>query len=134
MAPQKFGKYELLAKLGQGGMGTVYQARDPVLDRMVALKVVSPKLLAEPDTFSRFQREARAAARLQHPNIVTIFELGEAQGALFIAMELLDGSDLAEIIEPLAPGRIEEKVRMVGEVCRGLDYAHKRGVVHRDIK
>jgi serine/threonine-protein kinase len=134
MASRRFGKYELLAKLGQGGMGAVYQARDPVLDRMVALKVVSPKLLAEPDTFSRFQREARAAARLQHPNIVTIFELGEAEGTLFIAMELLDGTDLSQIIQPLDPGRVEEKVRMVSEVCRGLDYAHKRGVVHRDIK
>jgi eukaryotic-like serine/threonine-protein kinase len=134
MAAKKFGKYELLAKLGQGGMGAVYQARDPVLDRMVALKVVSPKLLAEPDTFARFQREARAAARLQHPNIVTIYELGEAEGTLYIAMELLDGTDLAQIIQPLAPGRIEEKVRMVSEVCRGLEYAHKRGVVHRDVK
>jgi serine/threonine-protein kinase len=134
MGTRKFGKYELLAKLGQGGMGAVYQARDPVLDRMVALKVVSPKLLAEPDTFARFQREARAAARLQHPNIVTIFELGEAEGTLFIAMELLDGTDLSQIIQPLDPGRIEEKVRMVSEVCRGLDYAHKLGVVHRDIK
>jgi hypothetical protein len=129
-----FGKYELVAKLGQGGMGAVYQARDPVLDRQVALKIVSPKLLAESDTFVRFQREARAAARLQHPNIVTIYELGEADGTLFIAMELLDGSDLSQIIEPITPARVEEKIRIVVEICRGLDYAHKKGVVHRDVK
>src|SRR5688572_17219579 len=118
---RKFGKYELVAKLGQGGMGAVYHARDPVLDRSVALKVVSPKLLIEPDTFTRFQREARAAARLQHPNIVTIFELGEAEGTLYIAMELLEGWDLWQMIQPLTRLAVEEKVRILAEVCRGLD-------------
>src|SRR5262245_4202820 len=130
MAPKKFGKYELLSKLGQGGMGSVYEARDPILDRALALKVVSPKLLSEGDTFARFQREARAAARLQHPNIVTIYELGEAEGTLYIAMELLGGTDLAQIIQPIERSRVEEKIRVVIEVCRGLDYAHKKGVVH----
>jgi hypothetical protein len=131
---KKFGKYELISKLGQGGMGAVYHARDPVLERSVALKVVSPKLLAEPDTFTRFQREARAAARLQHPNIVTIYELGEAEGTLYIAMELLEGWDLWELMQPLTRLAVEEKVRILIEVCRGLEYAHKRGVVHRDVK
>ena len=115
-------------------MGKVYRARDPILDRMVALKTVSPELLAKQDTKARFQREARAAARLQHPNIVTIFELGEIEGALFIAMELLEGMDLAQAMH--TPGRLGlgEKLRTVVDVCRGLDYAHKRGVVHRDVK
>jgi len=134
VATKQFGKYELLAALGQGGMGAVYQARDPVLDRLVALKVVSPKLLAEPDAIARFRREARAAAKLQHPNIVTIYELGEAQGTLYIAMELLEGVDLSQAIHPVTRLPVEEKVRILAEVCRGLDYAHKRGVVHRDVK
>jgi eukaryotic-like serine/threonine-protein kinase len=115
-------------------MGKVYRARDPILDRLVALKTVSPELLAKHDTMARFQREARAAARLQHPNIVTIFELGEVQGSLFIAMELLEGMDLAEAMHPRGRLRLEDKVRIVVDVCRGLDYAHKRGVVHRDVK
>jgi WD40 repeat protein/tRNA A-37 threonylcarbamoyl transferase component Bud32 len=134
LATKQFGKYELLAALGQGGMGAVYQAHDPVLDRQVALKVISQKLLADPDTQARFRREARAAAKLQHPNIVTIYELGEAQGTLYIAMELLEGADLSQAIHPVDRLSVEEKVRILAEVCRGLDYAHKRGVVHRDVK
>jgi eukaryotic-like serine/threonine-protein kinase len=131
---KRFGKYELVRKLGQGGMGAVYEARDPVLDRAVALKLVSPKLLAEGDTLARFQREARAAARLQHPNIVTVYELGEVEGTVFIAMELLEGLDLSQVIQPVDRLGIEDKVRILVEVCRGLDFAHKRGVVHRDVK
>jgi eukaryotic-like serine/threonine-protein kinase len=128
------GKFEILDVLGQGGMGTVYRARDPVLDRLVALKTISTEVVGSADALARFQREARAAARLQHPHIVTIYELGESAGAPFIAMELLEGQDLAEAMTP--PGKLDlaEKVRIVSEVCRGLDYAHKRGVVHRDIK
>jgi WD40 repeat protein len=115
-------------------MGAVYHARDTVLDRPVALKLVSPKLLSERDTLARFEREARAAAKLQHPNIVTIFDLGEVQGTVYIAMELLDGMDLSQAMRPLDRLSLDEKTRIVADVCRGLDYAHKRGVVHRDIK
>ena len=120
--------------LGRGGMGTVYRARDPILDRMVALKTVSAQHLASEDARVRFQREARAAARLQHPNIVTIFELGEADGALFIAMELLPGMDLVEAMVPPDRLPLDEKLRAMVQVCRGLDFAHKRGVIHRDVK
>jgi serine/threonine protein kinase len=131
---QKIGKFEILAALGRGAMGTVYRARDPVLDRPVALKTVAPELLSNVDALARFQREARAAARLQHPNIVTIYELGNVEGALFIAMELLEGMDLAEAMSP--PGRLPlpQKLRIVVDICRGLDFAHKRGVFHRDVK
>jgi len=115
-------------------MGTVYRARDPILDRMVALKTVSAQHLASEDARVRFQREARAAARLQHPNIVTIYELGEADGALFIAMELLPGIDLVEAMVPPERLPLEEKLRAMVQVCRGLDFAHKRGVIHRDVK
>src|SRR5262245_56160230 len=111
-------------------MGTVYRARDPILDRPVALKTIAAELAANPEFLGRFQREARAAERLTHPNIVTIYELGEVEGTPFIAMELLEGLDLVEAMSP--PGRLplDEKLRIMVEVCRGLDYAHKRGVIH----
>ena len=115
-------------------MGKVYRAHDPILDRPVALKTVSPALLTGKDTLARFQREARAAARLQHPNIVTIFELGEVEGTHYIAMELIEGLDLGEAMTPPDRFTIEQKVRMVVDVCRGLDFAHKMGVIHRDVK
>ena len=131
---QTIGKFEVLERLGQGGMGTVYRARDPILDRPVALKTISAELAANPEFLGRFQREARAAARLTHPNIVTVYELGDVAGVPFIAMELLEGLDLVEAMSP--PGRLplDEKLRIMVEVCRGLDYAHKRGVIHRDVK
>jgi len=115
-------------------MGTVYRARDPILDRPVALKTVAPELLSKGDTMARFQREARAAARLQHPNIVTIYELGEMTGTLFIAMELLEGLDLAQAMTPADRLTLPQKLRIVVDICRGLDFAHKHGVFHRDVK
>ena len=100
MKTGKFGKFEIEAELGQGAMGQVYLATDPILDRKVALKTVAPALLTGQDTLSRFQREARAAARLQHPNIVTIFEVGEVEGTHYIAMEFVEGIDLGEAMVP----------------------------------
>jgi serine/threonine protein kinase len=130
----RFGKFEILADLGQGAMGNVYRAHDPILDRPVALKTVSPALLTGKDTLARFQREARAAARLQHPNIVTIFELGEVEGTHYIAMELVEGMDLGEAMAPPDRFTLEQRIRMVVDICRGLDFAHKMGVIHRDVK
>jgi hypothetical protein len=115
-------------------MGTVYRARDPQLDREVALKTIAAPLLADRETLERFRREARAAARLSHPNIVTIYELGEWEGTHFIAMELLEGLDLAQAMTPVNRLTSVEKLRVIVEVCRGLDFAHKHGVVHRDVK
>jgi eukaryotic-like serine/threonine-protein kinase len=131
---KRIGKFEVLDVLGTGGMGTVYKARDPILDRLVALKTVSAQLLANEDARVRFQREARAAARLQHPNIVTVYELGEADGTVYIAMELLAGVDLLEAMVPADRLSLQEKLRAGVQVCRGLDFAHKRGVIHRDVK
>jgi len=115
-------------------MGTVYRARDPGLDRLVALKTISPRALGRQDAVLRFQREARAAARLQHPNIVTIHELGEAEGLLYIAMELLEGRDLAAALRPPAPLALAERLRAMVEICHGLHHAHAHGVLHRDVK
>jgi len=134
MGGLKFGKFEILAELGQGAMGKVYRAQDPILDRPVALKTVSPALLTGKDTLARFRREARAAARLQHPNIVTIYELGEVEGTHFIAMELIEGMELGQALTPIDRFTVEQKVRMMVGVCRGLDFAHKMGVIHRDVK
>lgn len=131
----RVGRFEILAELGQGAMGRVFRARDPVLDRMVAVKILAGRYTAGAEALMRFEREARAAARLSHPNIVTIYELGEIEGTHFIVMELLDGVDLMQAIEyPKLRLDFDTKLRILIEVCRALDYAHKRGVVHRDVK
>ncbi len=134
--PSRIGKYEILAELGRGAMGTVYKAHDPRLDRMVAVKMMSEELLIEEEMRGRFQREARSAAGLQHPNIVTIFDFGElpAEGSPYIVMELLEGTSLAQLMEERKPERLEDKISIVLQICRGLDFAHKRGVTHRDVK
>jgi serine/threonine protein kinase/WD40 repeat protein len=128
------GKFEVVSLLGRGAMGAVYQARDPTLDRLVAIKTISPHLVRDPEAVQRFQREARAAARLQHPNVVTVYELGEADGTQYIAMELLDGTDLGTLMKGPAALPLADRLRYVTQACRGLDYAHKKGVVHRDVK
>ncbi len=133
--PTRIGKYEVLAELGHGAMGTVYKARDPVLGRLVALKTMSEALLVEEEMKERFLREARSAAQLQHPNIVTIYDFDpDAEGGPFIAMELLDGHSLSQLMDDESPMLLEDKIHLVVQVCRGLDFAHKRGVIHRDIK
>jgi len=129
-----FGKFENLVELGHGAMGTVYRAHDPILDRPVALKTVAPALLTSAEALTRFRREARAAARLTHPNIVTIYEIGDVSGTHYIAMELVEGTDLGHAMSPPDRFTLEQKVRMVVDVCRGLHFAHRMGVVHRDVK
>ncbi len=129
------GKYQVLERLGQGGMGAVFLARDPVLDRLVAIKVLSgdfdQEVLRE-----RFAREARAVSRLRHPNIVTIFdfESGELTGQPFIAMEYITGESWAELIRRRAPIPLFRKLRMMEELCAGMAHAHRARIVHRDIK
>src|SRR5262245_15784533 len=131
----KIGKFEILAELGQGAMGKVYRARDSSIGREVALKTVAPALLQDPQAKDRFAREAQSAGRLQHHNIVTIYEMGEeADGTLFIAMELVEGMELGQAIHPTDRLPLDHKVRLISDICRGLDYAHKQGVVHRDVK
>ena len=131
---EKIGRYEDLAVIGRGGMGMIYRARDPVLDRSVALKVIS-SFEVTADLRARFFREARACARLrEHPNIVTIHDMGEDDGRLFIVMELLEGEELRHLIARHAPLTLEEKLAIVRQICDGLHHAHQKGVVHRDIK
>ena len=115
-------------------MGVVWKAYDSVLRRFVALKLLGSKIGKTHDARERFLREARAAAALQHPNIVTVYDLGEAERQLFIAMELIDGDDLSGLIASREPLALERKLDMVVEMLEGLQYAHERGVIHRDIK
>ena len=132
--PEKIGNYEIIEVLGRGAMGTVYKARQPGIGRLVALKTINPAILEEADLLKRFHREAQAAGNLQHPNIVTIFELGDSEGVPFIAMEMLEGESLDRIIARREPLPLARKLSIIAQLCRGLDYAHKHGVIHRDIK
>ena len=131
---RRLGKFELHEPLGEGAMGIVWKAYDSVLRRYVALKLLGSKFGKTNDMRERFLREARAAAALQHPNIITVYDLGEAEGQLFIAMELIEGKDLSELIGGRDPLALERKLDIVIEVLQGLAYAHDRGVIHRDIK
>src|SRR5216110_549067 len=130
---RRVGKFELHEPIGEGAMGAVWKAYDSVIRRYVALKLLS-RAGRPTDAQDRFLREARAAGALQHPNIVTIYDLGESDDHLFIAMELVDGRDLSSLIALSEPLALERKLDMVIEVLQGLSYAHERGVIHRDVK
>jgi serine/threonine-protein kinase len=130
----KLGKYEIQGELGRGAMGIVYRAEDPRLGRPVALKTTTAEVAGNPNLLKRFHREAQAAAKLTHPNIVTIYEIDEANGVPFIAMEFLEGESLQKIIADRANIPILRKVHILIDTCKGLDYAHQHGIVHRDVK
>jgi serine/threonine-protein kinase len=133
-AYRRLSKFELHELIGEGAMGVVWKAYDSVLRRYVALKLLGTQVGKTHDARERFLTEARAAGALQHPNIVTVYDLGEAEGQLFIAMELLEGQDVSALIASREPLALERKLDMVLEMLEGLAYAHDRGVVHRDIK
>jgi len=127
------GKYQILEELGRGGMGVVYKAKDTKLKRTVALKFLPPELTHIPDIKERFMREAQAAAALDHPNICTVHEFDEAEEKTFISMAYIEGQSLKKKIES-GPLEIDEALRIATQVAEGLQEAHNRGVVHRDIK
>jgi hypothetical protein len=128
------GKYKIVSELGRGGMGVVYRAEDPDCDRTVALKVLPPNLASDPELVHRFKREARSAARLKHPNIVVIYESSQVEDTPFIAMEFLEGETLGEVISSRTALPLIRKLDIIIQASRGLDYAHRRQVVHRDVK
>ncbi len=132
----RLGRYELLGELGRGAMGVVFRARDPIIDRVVALKTIDPGRsgAAHAGFTERFFQEARSAGRLNHPNIVTIYDAGEAAGQAYIAMEYLEGTSLRQMLDEHAVLPVQRAVEVAGQVARGLAYAHEHGVVHRDIK
>jgi serine/threonine-protein kinase len=131
---ESIGKYRILAPIGRGRMGTVYKALDPLLKRTVAIKVISEELDVTAELKARFFREAQACAKLSHPNIVTVYDLGAEQDHLFIVMEFLDGEEMRQIIAQRKPLSIEHRLGLMVQVCNGLAYAHQKGIVHRDIK
>jgi len=135
MIPQTLGRYKIIAELGRGAMGTVYHGMDLTIERPVALKTLNAELPGDvlEEVKGRFLREAKSAGRLNHPNIVTIYEFGESDGIAFIAMEYLEGKSLQDVMrgERLPFASIAE---IVAQIADGLDYAHRFGVVHRDIK
>ena len=125
--------YEILAKLGEGGMGVLYKARDSRLDRLVALKILRPDKVKDPERRRRFVQEARAASALNHPHIVTVYDIGEADGVHFIAMEYVEGTTLADRI-----GRrglpLPDALKHAAQIADALAQAHAKGIVHRDLK
>jgi serine/threonine protein kinase/tetratricopeptide (TPR) repeat protein len=131
----RVGKYEIKRKIGKGAMGQVYLAHDTVLDRDVALKVMAAQIADDPELKARFEREARAVAKMTHPNVVTVFDLGtHTDGSPYIAMELLKGLDLQKTVRQPPPMTLERKVAIIVQVLTGLAHAHQQGIVHRDIK
>jgi len=133
--PRSIGKYEVLGILGKGGMGVVYKARDPLIDRTVAIKTILSKEEGEAEQLlTRLRMEAKSAGRLQHPNIVTIYDFGHQDALTFLVMEYVEGSNLARVIESGVDLPLNTKIDIVVQLCDGLAYAHDLGVVHRDIK
>jgi predicted Ser/Thr protein kinase len=128
-----FPQLEILECLGRGGMGAVYKARQPRLERFVALKILAPEKQSDPQFAERFEREARVLARLSHPNIVSVFDFGEVQGRYYLLMEYVDGLTLRQVMQG---GKISpaQALDLVPKICEALQYAHGQGIVHRDIK
>jgi hypothetical protein len=132
--PKNIGRYEIIELVGRGGMGVLYRARDAVLERNVAVKMMLLDFTTDQTARDRFQREARAVARLQHRNVVTIHELGEVEGTPYIVMEFLTGKDLDAMLKGDVPMSLAQKLDVVIQLCDGLGYAHEQGIVHRDVK
>ncbi len=133
MTGQTISHYKILDKLGEGGMGVVYKAEDTRLDRPVALKFLPTHLLGDAEVRKRFEREAKASAALSHSNVCTVHEIDEADGKTFIAMEFIEGKSLDSTIAE-GPLKIEQALDIAQQVAKGLEAAHKKGIVHRDIK
>jgi tetratricopeptide (TPR) repeat protein len=132
--PVFIGRYRVLEELGRGGMGIVYKAEDPSLERLVAIKILPPKLLRSKEALKRFLREAKVAAKLDHPNIIPIYDIGEDNGIYYMVMEYLEGKTLREWMEARLDIDIEKSLRLFKQIAEALGYAHKRKVIHRDVK
>ena len=140
LAGTHLGPYEVLGLLGAGGMGEVYRARDPRLGREVAVKVLSGDVVSDPERLQRFEREARAVAALNHPNVLTVFDVGTqpagdsgTPGTPYVVTELLEGETLRELVSRRTPTQ-RQVLSFAVQVARGLDAAHEKGIVHRDLK
>ena len=129
------GQFQILQKIGSGGMGSVYKALQPAMNRMVAIKILHPKLASRKDLVSRFRREARAMSHLTHPNTVKVYLYGELEdGSLYIVMEYLEGKNLNQTVRSEGPMSIERGLPILIQACNALDEAHRAGIIHRDLK
>lgn len=133
-APKKIGRYEILERVGRGGMGVLYKAMDPVLEREVAIKLMLSDFSTDETARPRFYREARAVARLQHRNIVTLFDFGEEDGTPYIVMEFLQGAPLDVSMREPGALSVDRKLDIVAQLCTGLHFSHRQGIIHRDVK
>src|SRR6266513_1227276 len=129
----RLGRYEIRSKIGAGGMGEVYLAQDTRLDRKVALKILPAEVAAHPDRMKRFVQEAKTASALNHPNIITIYEIDETESGHFIATEFIDGETLREHARK-APLKLGESLDIAAQIAGALAAAHAAGIVHRDVK
>jgi eukaryotic-like serine/threonine-protein kinase len=129
----KLGNFEIVALIGRGGMGEVYRARDLRLRREVAIKTLPPGFAGDRDRIARFEREARAASALNHPNIVSVYDIGHDNGVSFIVSELIEGETLAAVIGH-GPLPLRKLIEVSAQICEGLAAAHTAGVIHRDLK
>src|SRR5580704_1296890 len=127
------GRYEIRSPLGAGGMGEVYRAHDTRLDREVAIKVLPESLTSDPDRLRRFEQEARAAAALNHPNILAVYDIGARDGVPYVVSELLEGQTLREQLSA-GPLSVRKAVEYGIQIAHGLEAAHEKGIVHRDLK
>jgi len=136
MEDQKLGRFEVLAEIGRGAMGIVYKAKDPMLERIVAIKTINMGMDRDGAEMyeKRFYQEARAAGGLNHPNIVTVYDIGKTETECYMAMEFIEGAELRALLLPAKPLPVPRALSIAAQVAEGLAYAHERGVVHRDIK
>ncbi|MDH4173654.1 MAG: serine/threonine protein kinase [Betaproteobacteria bacterium] len=136
MGEQKLGRFEVLAEIGRGAMGIVYKAKDPMLERVVAIKTINMGMDRDGAEMyeKRFYQEARAAGGLNHPNIVTVYDIGKTDTECYMAMEYIEGAELRTLLLPGKPLPVARALSIAAQVAEGLAYAHERGVVHRDIK
>src|SRR4051812_34484999 len=136
MVPENFGRYEIVREIGHGAMGVVYEALDPTIGREIALKAIrfDGTGTTADEAARRFKNEARAAGGLNHPNIVTVYDAGEDSGILYLAMEFIEGSTLEALLRTQRTIATAQTIDIVGQICGGLDFAHAKDIVHRDIK
>src|SRR4051794_5641518 len=129
-----FADHRIEAVAGRGGMGVVYRAVHLALERVVALKLIAPAFAGDPDFRARFVRESRAAASIEHPNVIPIFSAGDEQDVLYISMRFVEGQDLRKLVHAVGALEPRRAARIVAQVAAALDAAHERGLVHRDVK